>query len=54
MGSPALGQGSNCKLDTVSMDSSMRLAGYSQGILQMLIDLHYGSLVPATIAVVWR
>jgi hypothetical protein len=30
------------------------IAGYSQGILQVLVDLHDSSLVAASVAIVWR
>jgi hypothetical protein len=55
MGSPALGQGSNCKLRWyVSGEYCVRGKNKPdvQGILEVLIDLHDRCLVTATVAVV--
>jgi hypothetical protein len=54
MGSPALGQGSNCKLEMlVKKFLSDFFTLDSQGIFQMLINLHNCCLITASIAVVW-
>ena len=51
MGSPALGQGSNCKLLSQQETHPIRGA-YSQGVFQVLVNLHDSSLVAASVAVV--
>lgn len=57
MGSPARGQGSNCKLERAHVSnwalSSIEIRPNIQRILQMLINFHNGGLVTAPVAVVW-
>lgn len=52
MGSPALGQGSNCKLFTVSFSLVSAGKGNLQGVFEMLVDFHDRGLVAASVAVV--
>lgn len=54
MGSPARGHGSNCRLRGKSVKRGVGWdeGGNLQGVLQVLIDLHYCSLVAASVAVV--
>lgn len=52
MGSPARGHGSNCKLLLSVTAQRFDSKGYIQCILEMLINLHDGSLVTAPVAVV--
>ena len=63
MGSPARGHGSNCKLgqmlviDPMSISTSschVLMEMYVQSVFEVFINLHDGSLVTATIAVIWR
>jgi len=55
MGSPALGQGSNCKLQGVLALGRIESTGRDvQCILQVLINLHDGSLIATPVAVVGR
>lgn len=52
IGSPALGQGSNCKLVLVNLSYQINMGANLQGVLQVLINLHDSSLVTTSIAVV--
>lgn len=58
-GSPARGAGSNCKLLGVEENISHLITlsvrwSHSQGIFEVLVDLHDGSLVAAPVAVIGR
>jgi hypothetical protein len=52
IGSPALGQGSNCKLVLVNLSYRVNMGANLQGVLQVLINLHDSSLVTTSVAVV--
>ena len=51
MGSPARGQGSNCRLRGVSGRHGYHVFNL-QRVFEMFINLHDGSLISATVAVI--
>jgi hypothetical protein len=52
MGSPARGQGSNCKLRLLLTLHKELERKDLQSILEMLVDLHDGGLIAASVTVV--
>lgn len=53
-GSPALGAGSNCRLEKVSVESKERKKSHAQGVLQRVVHFEDRSLVATAVAVVGR